>query len=212
MCKNYASREYSRQRSSSWDRCAPGSSATILALAVMCLSVFSQASSFGISDSHYNSAWPWHLHVSYAVDTGNRTTVSAPQLSFSFALTKLYLIGSNDLTWELYYKENQSFYMSASNISSMWVLSILPCRVRQSRPQQVGVSLATLFLRSLSSQVAQAGGMTYWYRSYGIDPIGWTNSQTGAQVQLTVTYLQLDDNTVRMCKLDVEHIPWHIIL
>ncbi len=48
--------------------------------------------------------------------------------------------------------------------------------------------------------------MSYWYRSYGIDPTGWTNSQTGAQVQLTVTYLQLDDNTVRMCKLDVEYL------
>ncbi len=129
MCKNSASREYlrrQRQRPSSWGRCAPGSSATILALAVMCLSVFSKASSAGILDPLYNSVWPWHLHVSYAVDTGNRTTVNAPQLSFSFALTKLYLIGSNDLTWELYYKENQSFYMSASNISSMWVISILP--------------------------------------------------------------------------------------
>ena len=204
MCKHFVSREHARQRFSSWDRCAPGSSAAILALAVVCLSVLCKANSAGILDSPYNATWPWHLHVSYAVDTGNHTIVNAPQLSFSFALTALYLIGSDDLTWELYYKDNRSFYMSASNISSMWVLGILPCHVRWSR-QEVGVSLATLFLCSLSSQVAQAGGMSYWFRSYGIDPIGWTNSQTGAQVHLTVTYLQLDDDTVRPCKLDAEH-------
>ena len=48
-------------------------------------------------------------------------------------------------------------------------------------------------------------GMKYWFRSCGIDPLGRTNFQTGAQVHFTETYVR--DNTARMCNLDVTHTP-----